>query len=86
MRSHSSHESATGDLVRQTRATAAAMERATVAPEEPDVALADDLVADSVRLDREREELIGRVHTVLALRAPAVTVLATIHAPTELEG
>ncbi|WP_410622964.1 phosphate signaling complex PhoU family protein [Amycolatopsis sp. cmx-8-4] len=85
MRSPSSHESAADDLVRLTRATAAAMERATVALEEADVALADDIVADSVRLDREREELARQVHTVLALRAPAVTVLAAIHALTELE-
>ncbi|MEA5365388.1 phosphate transport system regulatory protein PhoU [Amycolatopsis sp., V23-08] len=76
------HESAAAELVRLTRATAAAMKRATVALEEADVALADDIVADSVRLDREREELARRVPTVLA---PAVPVLAAIHALTELE-
>jgi len=81
----SCHESAAEDLVRLTRATAAAMERATIALEEADVALADDIVADSVRLDRDREEVARLVHTVLALRAPAVTVLAAIHALTELE-
>jgi phosphate transport system protein len=78
----SCHVSAAEDLA---RATAAAMERATIALEEADAALADDIVADSVRLDRDREELARRVHTVLALRAPAVTVLAAIHALTELE-
>ncbi|MFG1642513.1 PhoU domain-containing protein [Amycolatopsis sp. NPDC049252] len=85
MRTTPSPESAAADLVRLTRATAAAMERATVALEEADVALADDIVADSVRLDWERDELARRVHTVLALRAPAVSVLAAIHALTELE-
>jgi phosphate transport system protein len=70
------------DLRRLVRSTAAAMERATVALEESDAALADEILADSVRLDREREELARKAP---GLRAPAVTVLATIHALTELE-
>lgn len=61
------------------------MERATVAVEEADVALADDVVADSVRLDRSRAGLARQVNTVFAMRAPAVPVLAAIHALTELE-
>ncbi|MEU8632176.1 phosphate transport system regulatory protein PhoU [Amycolatopsis sp. NPDC048633] len=73
---------ATADLLQLVRSTAASMERATVALEEADVALADEIVADSVRLDRRREEL---ARTAPVLRAPAVTVLATIHALTELE-
>jgi phosphate transport system protein len=73
---------AAADLRRLVRSTAAAMERATVALEEADAALADEIVADSVRLDREREEL---ARTAPGLCAPAVTVLATIHALTELE-
>ncbi|WP_328616996.1 phosphate transport system regulatory protein PhoU [Amycolatopsis sp. NBC_00355] len=73
---------AAADLRRLVRSTAAAMERATVALEEADVALADEIVADSVRLDREREEL---ARTAPGLQAPVVTVLAMIHALTELE-
>ena len=73
---------AAADLRRLVRSTAAAMERATVALEEADAALADEIVADSVRLDLEREEL---ARTAPGLHAPAVTVLATIHALTELE-
>ncbi|WIX98394.1 phosphate transport system regulatory protein PhoU [Amycolatopsis mongoliensis] len=73
---------AAADLRRLARSTAAAMERASVALAEADAALADEIVADSVRLDREREELARKAP---GLRAPAVTVLATIHALTELE-
>ncbi len=73
---------AAADLRRLVRSTAVAMERATVAVEEADAALAAELVADSVRLDREREEL---ARAAPGLRAPAVTVLATIHALTEVE-
>ncbi|WP_103339911.1 PhoU domain-containing protein [Amycolatopsis sp. CA-126428] len=73
------------DLVRLTQLTAAAMERATVAVEEADVALADDVVAGSVRLDRSRGDLARQLSTALVARAPAVPVLATIHALTELE-
>ncbi|WP_284740404.1 phosphate transport system regulatory protein PhoU [Amycolatopsis sp. RTGN1] len=84
MRTDASEEldRAAADLRRLVRSTATAMERATVALEEADAALADEIVADSVRLDREREEL---ARTAPGLRAPAVTVLATIHALTELE-
>jgi phosphate transport system protein len=72
-------------IVRLAQLTAGAMERATVAVEEADVALADDIVADSVRLDRSRDELARQVNTVFEVPAAAVPVLATIHALTELE-
>ena len=67
-------------IVRLAQLTAGAVEGATAAVEEADVALADDIVADSVRLDRSRDELARQVNTVFEVPAAAVPVLATIHA------
>ena len=76
-------------LLRLTRATAEALERATVALEEADAVLADEVVADSVVLDRGRIEAEQHAQTILALQAPVATelrvVLAAVHALTELE-
>jgi len=76
-------------LLRLSRMTGDTMELATMALEESDVALADDVVADGTRLDRARIEAEEHAQTILALQSPVATdlrvVLAAVHALTELQ-
>lgn len=76
-------------LLRTSRMVADAMERATVALSEADVALADDVVADGIRIERARAETEECAYAILALQSPVATdlrvVLAAVHAVGELE-
>ena len=71
------------------RMVADAMEQATTALVEADVALADDIVADGVRLDRARAEVESQAYAILALQSPVATdlrvVLAAVHAVEDLD-
>ena len=76
-------------MLRLSQTVADAMEQATVALVEADVALADDIVADGVRLDRARAEVESQAYAILALQSPVATdlrvVLAAVHAVEDLD-
>jgi phosphate transport system protein len=86
---HVELEELAGNLADMTVQVAAAMERATKALLDADLALAEQVIGDDAKVDDMRAECEEQAYALLALQAPVATdlrtVLAVIHAAESLE-
>ncbi|PRX44498.1 phosphate transport system protein [Prauserella shujinwangii] len=86
---HVELENLASNLARMSGQVADAMERATRAMLDVDLALAEQVISDDVKVDDARAECEEQAYALLALQAPVATdlrtVLAAIHAAESLE-
>jgi phosphate transport system protein len=76
-------------VIEMTKLVAVAMERATASLLDPNVALADQVLADDPRIDALREDLDDRAFQLIAQQQPVATdlrvLISTIHLTADLE-